>query len=1380
MNDSQQCTLMQKIRRNGLLYFLGDCAFFEDKTYPNRQPVVKPFMSPQINHWTEWANGTCSSICEQNRTRECIGNQMCTGDSWEIDTCDFEGCVIKEFALTTAAEVLFPNDLTMTYTKFEWIESPNISASAVIIDEVNTTLSVMSDNNNKIGWFKVTTDDLSTKVFGVYQILLMITNINGEHLENLVLRYEETISNITIDAPAEILIDMPMELTAMFSSGSNVHFDWIMNDNHTAYVICEDIVRQCSVSYSYSVIGNFNITSVATNEASYEVKTDLLTSVLNPVTGFNFSVYEQLVNSTNDAEFILTIDSVERFPMGDFTLRIDFGDESSQTLYLNDTINDTLLTSGYSIFHTYLKQGQFMVNLNISSQLSSQYFQNITVLVSDDITLLSLDVPQFANTSTNIEFKFQNYPPNGFVFSIWYGDRNEQNSKPGALFTHFDSTPWIYSYSFPGIYEIELTASNPATRILCKRNITIQYPITEVAISPPALPLIQYPIPDGNVELEITLISNEEPPTDVTCYFYPDLMMPNITFENVDIQYTRPFRIQHIYTGEGKKDITVRCVNNVSEVIVQTQLEMKIITLNDFSFTYPRLAYNNMSLGNDKKVKDLSLKIEFTISVFRCVRFPPNVTFSFDFGDGSDESNIVGSVVEHSYTKRGNFAIVVKIYNLTSSETLKVDLPLMVGAIDFTTNINIGAVGLTTFIFNISGRTSSGSFKLFTDDSQSFNFLSSNNSILHSHTYMKYGEFYPYVIASFDVNTEIIYLNSPINADYNLTAIVVDFNTSIELPPGIITINVTKHPLSVNLPNVECVFEFDDMIDRQQRKKIQNITDTNPLIYHFTYLTLGHPTVNVTCYNKYDRTEKISEIVVQNECFPMTGMFDRQYSNIDNPLKLSKSEDVDLSNRMPIKCSDKEVKYEWKIYEVVNGSEHAFDYNPPVQPLGSIRFTKGSIPQGLFKVVLNVSTPETYLFEPTYLLFIKPPPYASIYGGSLRQALLEKATVSLDALTHSYDMEKGYGGNDNLTFDWSCSKSNSYSSKIFYYYETEFSSFTDCGDLLNSTIEHGKAELTLLNSSDDVYAITVNVSVDNLMTSYTQLLYSVPGKPPIISITYKDNSGYWQSFKDKNIPRFSDTGMNEKSLAINSDTLQVDREYILYVRVFSSQFTSYGRSGMKFVTNQAPYGGKCKAHPVKGIASKTAFEISCNGWKDEGINRGRNDTRDTEAQNFLKFAFLTTEKDGTDEKKTSFQIGGEMTANEIYLPMGDPENNYTLRLLVYIYDVYDDYNVSEITITSDPPLTNDTNAFKKLFENYDNTFAMVDKSGNNIASMRLMESIASTYKDLTLPTPTTPDLSTPMKCAYYVDSGEKQSDTKSFLQQSTETMVTEMDLKNTR
>lgn len=104
----------------------------------------------------------------------------------------------SEFTLTTAAEVLFTNDLTMTYTTFEWKESPNISASAVIIDEVNTTLSVMSDNIKKIGSFNVTTDNLSTKVFGVYHILLIITNINGDHLENLVLKYEETISNISV------------------------------------------------------------------------------------------------------------------------------------------------------------------------------------------------------------------------------------------------------------------------------------------------------------------------------------------------------------------------------------------------------------------------------------------------------------------------------------------------------------------------------------------------------------------------------------------------------------------------------------------------------------------------------------------------------------------------------------------------------------------------------------------------------------------------------------------------------------------------------------------------------------------------------------------------------------------------------------------------------------------------------------------------------------------------------------------------------------------------------------------------------------------------------------------------------------------------------
>jgi hypothetical protein len=63
----------------------------------------------------------------------------------------------------------------------------------------------------------------------------------------------------------------------------------------------------------------------------------------------------------------------------------------------------------------------------------------------------------------------------------------------------------------------------------------------------------------------------------------------------------------------------------------------------------------------------------------------------------------------------------------------------------------------------------------------------------------------------------------------------------------------------------------------------------------------------------------------------------------------------------------------------------------------------GSVPQGIYRITLNVSLPETYISEPTYVQFIKLPPFALIDGGSQRQATAATPIVTMDALTHSYD-----------------------------------------------------------------------------------------------------------------------------------------------------------------------------------------------------------------------------------------------------------------------------------------------------------------------------------------------------------------------------------------
>lgn len=93
----------------------------------------------------------------------------------------------------TSAEVLFRNDNSMTYSSFEWTGGPNITASAVIIDDNNITVPVTSDNVNNVGSFNITSSDTNTKDFGVYHVQLIISNSKGIHYEDMALFYEEPI-----------------------------------------------------------------------------------------------------------------------------------------------------------------------------------------------------------------------------------------------------------------------------------------------------------------------------------------------------------------------------------------------------------------------------------------------------------------------------------------------------------------------------------------------------------------------------------------------------------------------------------------------------------------------------------------------------------------------------------------------------------------------------------------------------------------------------------------------------------------------------------------------------------------------------------------------------------------------------------------------------------------------------------------------------------------------------------------------------------------------------------------------------------------------------------------------------------------------------------
>jgi hypothetical protein len=93
-----------------------------------------------------------------------------------------------------------------------------------------------------------------------------------------------------------------------------------------------------------------------------------------------------------------------------------------------------------------------------------------------------------------------------------------------------------------------------------------------------------------------------------------------------------------------------------------------------------------------------------------------------------------------------------------------------------------------------------------------------------------------------------------------------------------------------------------------------------------------------------------------------------------------------MSSRMAVYCSHQSAIFEWKLYTVVNdtGDDPVtlyYPYKPFGITRGTLRVAKGTVHAHLYMITLNVTLLNTWVYEPTYLMFIKSPPFAYIEGG---------------------------------------------------------------------------------------------------------------------------------------------------------------------------------------------------------------------------------------------------------------------------------------------------------------------------------------------------------------------------------------------------------------
>jgi hypothetical protein len=304
-----------------------------------------------------------------------------------------------------------------------------------------------------------------------------------------------------------------------------------------------------------------------------------------------------------------------------------------------------------------------------------------------------------------------------------------------------------------------------------------------------------------------------------------------------------------------------------------------------------------------------------------------------------------------------------------------------------------------------------------------FNVNDVMNGSSYTVNYQKYGFYIPYV-HDVEHSGERVYLEQPLIADYTLVnALSLSIQPKrIYIPPWKVEFKVQTNPANAR-PYSFCSMKLGDAVDRKfVYNKTQNITNTEPIVFSYTYTSLGKHTVIITCSNYISNETLIDEVEVVNACFDSKGIFDRQYSISTHPMKVYSSKNLYISSRMNILCTTLKPNFQWYIYQANSTGKFNIPIpyeNPRKEGKGTLLIKRNTFPTGMFYILLNVSLSSTWISEYTYLHFIQPPPNAYIVGGDYVTSPMD---LKFDALSESRIANGEFGENENLTFSWSCER----------------------------------------------------------------------------------------------------------------------------------------------------------------------------------------------------------------------------------------------------------------------------------------------------------------------------------------------------------------------
>ena len=811
--------------------------------------------------------------------------------------------------------------------------------------------------------------------------------------------------------------------------GSNVVTEWFTNWNDSCtYYHNNTGLRNATVNFVIYTGGTTNITVIDANTISSRIDSGL-TTALYRINGISFSQSDQLIETLQPLTFNVVLNSASDQPQGNTSLKLNFNDSYQEThLLYNEATLSTMITYGFSVKHTFSRQGNYSISATFDNEVDTKQYTSI-VFVWDKLENVSFTSSKhFAKVDENITFSFSNVPNSNFYYLITYDDGVTTENQENDLSEVYSlESSWNKSYSSPNTFTVRATVFNTLYSKSFRIVIKVEYPILPDAfILFPEKETI--PVPDGVQLFTLKYDSQEPAPTDMVCTF--DFGDGDVDSNvSVVVSVETPYTKTHVYISNGTFHVSLKCLNRVSAMNKSSIIAVQSFNTHDFMISY----------GNEVKLMNMTTKailpnatyrhnqisivipvdVIFHINLKNCSRMPPNIMVIWNFDDGVIESTTQNSLYkEHTFTQRRTHNMTFTFEDIVKNESHSYHYQLQIGLVDFTVNAYARHIARTFFRFFATGMNNA--IYDFDPDSSNVDMTTSSNTA--NITYKEYGHFLPKVIARNGSMTEVVYLTDAIKADFSLGADLSIYvkNETIILPPGSVNISVMS---TKSLPWVTCEFTSGDIIDKKIYTITANITPSEPMVFPYVYKTLGLHNLTMHCSNYVENiTMSNTTLLLHNPCFSYHGIFDRNYALYENTMKAFTSADLYLSSRMQVICLGKTADFEWEFFRHWSETNKTkLHYTSQVSPLqGSNVIERGHFLQGIYQVTLNISLEGTWLKESMFIEFIKPPPHAFITGGTMRAAKRIDETIDIDAFTESYDGAKGYGNNGNLTFDFGC------------------------------------------------------------------------------------------------------------------------------------------------------------------------------------------------------------------------------------------------------------------------------------------------------------------------------------------------------------------------